>query len=932
MKQLLLAFFLWKLCFLCFPSGTFATGTPLELGAKDSFLVANPHVQVLVDPTGGDWNLDDVLRNEHLFQNAPSAYTRMEVYWGKLILHNQVDEPREWIFSPDWDAGVKRNTHVDVYIASTGDTLKTGKYLPYSQKEGIAKKFPHNQVIIPMAAGATDTLYFSFKNIEHRLPVLEARVMTQEYWLSQNTGLRIVIQAIFQGMLGIMMLNALLNFFTRPSRSKAYLFYALFLASASFYFLSVSSALLETVLREYPEVNLYVWVVAVNLLGVGFFQFARVFLNTKRLMPLFDRIGKAIIYTILGVIVVELFAVNYTFNFDLLEKINRAILMIEVTFLLVVSLRYARIASGLGRIFLWGTLCIVAAGYVGVILDSFDIFQDTLPFIELFFVVQTLTFSWGLGVRHSQLKKQHLKDKQEKERLAEMDALKSRFFNDASHELRTPITVMLGNVEQLQSDWQQQDEAKTDQQLDAVHRNGKILLRLTNQILDLGKLESNTYEPDWRHGDIMVPLHGLVASFANYALGQEKNLVFENEPAELFMDYEASGLESIVNNLLSNAFKFTQKGDQITVKVQTISQNEAPRLILEISDTGKGIAVDDLPYIFDRYYQSAKNPVHLTGTGIGLALIKRLVEAYEGSVSVRSQLGEGTTFRVELPIHQQFVDRPDDTKITDRSTTSLPAVNSHNGQAKDFEKSQILVVEDNLEVLYFLKTSLMPQFEVETATNGAEGISKATELIPDLVVSDVMMPEKDGYELCQTLKTDSRTDHIPIILLTARAGDQDRITGLKHGADGYLTKPFQREHLLVRIEKLIENRRKLREKYAGLPPEEVRKKENPFLTKARELIEANLTDEAFDTKVLAGKMGMSDTQFRRKIKALTDQTPTLFVRNVRLDRAAMLLRNSELNISEVGYEVGYNDPAFFSRVFTKRFGMSPSVYRDQKRK
>lgn len=921
----------WCLGLLCLlPLHVSGQVDTVHLWPEQSTLLAIPTIVVLPDKTGKlTW---DQIRDQEvswtLYQEGPEL-EESTVYWGRFVVKNESEDRAYWILSPDWQTGVRRNSFVDVYLPRSGQHLRAGRLLPFREKVGITRQYPNNQVGIQLEPWQTETIFIRVEHLEHRPPVFQVRMMTEGNWIEQRSDLRYILQATFHGIIWIMLLSALLNFFTR-SRGDAYLYYALFLGAASFYFLSVSGILAETVLREIPRINMYVWVLASNSLALGYFQFARIFLNTRILMPHWDRWGLWFIRGVLVVMVLELGVVWLTYNFDFLERFNRLVLFGEITFLLVVSLQYAKVSRGLSRLFMWGTLCLVAGGYVGLLLDWFGLFQSNLTVVQLFVVIQTLTFSWGLGIRHRELKTDNLTKQEANERLSEMNQLKSRFFNDVSHELRTPLTMLIGNTEILQQDWPDLPEHQIHQQLGDIQRNGTILLRLTNQILDLGKLESGTYRPEWTYGEVMEFLNSLMASFESYALAKDIRYTYHSSLDELEMDYDPRGIQSIFSNLLSNAFKFTPRGGEISARIDRDDNQTPPRLLIRIQDNGAGISAEDREHIFDRYFQSRKNPAHSAGTGIGLALIKELLTRYQGHIHVDSVLGEGSTFTVVIPIQHFYQGLtgsapPVVQDVLAEAWSPEPSIGKVS--APDFDHNLVLVVEDNPEVRAFVRRVLEKDYRVVEAANGEEGIQKAIEMVPDLIISDVMMPEKDGFELCETLKEDKRTNHVPIILLTALAGEKEKIKGLRYGADAYLVKPFKRDELLVRIEKLIEIRETLRQTYAGTPLETEQAPENPFLEQVRQIIEANLTVANFDVESLHNKLGLSYTQFYRKLKALTNLSAKLYIRNVRLDTAAQLLRSSELNISEVAYEVGFNDPAYFSRAFSERFDMPPSVYR-----
>lgn len=535
----------------------------------------------------------------------------------------------------------------------------------------------------------------------------------------------------------------------------------------------------------------------------------------------------------------------------------------------------------------------------------------------------------------------------EARRLKELDALKTKLYANITHEFRAPLTIIQGMSDQILD----QPRERQAQSVQMIRRNGAQLLRLANQMLDLRKLESGKTPIRWIQGDIIHYLRYIQESFHSLSESRNIRLHFLSKIDSLQMDYDADKLSTIVSNLLSNAIKHSQAGEDVYLTVEAGSPvSHSPRILeIRVRDMGKGIPQQELNRIFDRFYQAdiPTNPVELLnekttktltpdslGTGIGLALTKELIKLLGGEISVKSALGKGSEFIVRLPIlnktetPRHFMERKGfqaRAKIYAQAAPSSKEISPSN-ISKRPDRPLVLIIEDNPDVTQFLITCLEKTYRLSTASNGQEGINKALEQIPDLIVSDVVMPEKDGFEVCGILKLDERTSHIPIILLTARADVESRIAGLKRGADAYLAKPFNETELLARLEKLLALRRSLQERYAASrlpysPPPD------PFLQKVRRIIENNLADPDFGILQLCRATGRSRAQLFRKIKALTGKSTSLFIRTVRLQKARELLITTNLNISEVAYEVGFKDLSYFSRTFSKEFGVAPSATR-----
>lgn len=527
-------------------------------------------------------------------------------------------------------------------------------------------------------------------------------------------------------------------------------------------------------------------------------------------------------------------------------------------------------------------------------------------------------------------------EKAEVKQLKELNSLKSRLYTNITHEFRTPLTVIMGMADNIQGHSKERD---------LIQRNSENLLNLINQLLDLSKLDSGNIKVNFIQSDIVNYIQYLTESFYSMAKEKKIQLTFYSEIKELVMDYDEAKIQHILYNLLNNAIKFTSEEGKVILHLQQINNNGISSLQIKITDTGIGISKKNLPHIFDRFYQVESPSRHNeAGTGIGLSLTKELIEIVGGNVKVKSDIGTGTEFQILLPIQNNAKttikkDKENvevtvaENKTVDISQSSVPSLEVAT-LTKNIEMSSILVIEDNKDVRTYIETILKKDYQIEIARNGQEGIDKALENIPDLIISDVMMPEKNGYEVCATLKEDERTSHIPIILLTAKATTKDRLEGLKGGADAYLIKPFNKEELFIRINKLIEVRQLLQERYAAdnfsfdkKNPKKEPSLDEIFIQKLRKVVEERMDDQDLAVVHLCRAAKLSNMQVNRKLKALTGKTPSRFIRSIRLHKAKGLLQTTSLNISQIAYEVGFNDPHFFSRVFSEEFGHPPSVNR-----
>ncbi|MGA9294875.1 MAG: ATP-binding protein [Ignavibacteriaceae bacterium] len=549
-------------------------------------------------------------------------------------------------------------------------------------------------------------------------------------------------------------------------------------------------------------------------------------------------------------------------------------------------------------------------------------------------------------IRHFELKRLNKKHALELnlvayEKLKELDRLKSQFFANISHEFRTPLTLILGQIESVLSS---KIDIKEKGKLHVANRNARRLLTLINQLLDLSKLESGNMELKTEQHNIVSFLKSLFYSFESIAESKQITLKFESVLENIPVVFEPDKMEKIFYNLVSNAFKFTQANGKIEVSLDIINNSLVG---IHIKDTGQGIREEKLAHIFDRFYQAdGTSTREYEGTGIGLSLTKELIELHKGNISVVSEEGYGTEFVITLPLGDMNLEkeklveikRPeftiskiaDDFETNQRNNTLKKL--SENLPPSSLEKEIVLIVEDNPDVRAYLREQTENEYTVIEASNGEEGILKAQENIPDLIITDVMMPKMDGYKFSLEIRKDEKTSHIPIIMLTAKAGFDDKIEGLETGIDAYLTKPFSAKELRVRIKNLIIRRKELRKKFSRstiIKPSEVSavSADQEFLQKTLKVIEAHFESEHFSVEKLAEEVNMSISQLNRKLNALIDQPAGQLIRSLRLQRAADLLKQNTGSIAEICYQVGFNDQAYFSRSFKKQFGHSPSEYK-----
>lgn len=516
----------------------------------------------------------------------------------------------------------------------------------------------------------------------------------------------------------------------------------------------------------------------------------------------------------------------------------------------------------------------------------------------------------------------------EQKRVQELDELKTKFFTHIAHEFRAPLSIIIGAAERMLNE--------TDNWLyegyEIINRNANNLIKLSNKLLELSKLESNSMPLHRVQDNITIYLQYLIESFQSLSESKQINLEF-NYNEDILMDFDPDKIQDIISNLLSNAIKFTPRNGSIVVSQDLKVLNDRKWLVLSIKDTGIGIPKEQIPAIFEHYYQ-AKNHLEALeeGTGLGLALTHEFVKLLGGQIKVKSQVNYGSTFIIELPI----TNNAKETHLTySLKNEAIEHVNRKDSKRqiplKESHLLNLLIVEDNEDVINYLKSLLFNQYNIHIASNGKKGFTEALKVIPDIIISDIIMANGDGLTLCQKLKEDIRTSHIPIILLSALADQKSKLEGFSVGADAYLTKPFIPEELFIRIDKLILLRKSLQKHYSLMIKsfeENVsivdESKETSFIHKVRYIMEEHLADEDFGINQLCNILAMSRSQLYRKFSSLTDLTVHQYIMTLKLKKAKDLLLTTNLNVSEVAYDTGFKNISHFSRVFTKEFGYNPS--------
>ncbi|MDB5013835.1 MAG: histidine kinase, partial [Daejeonella sp.] len=528
----------------------------------------------------------------------------------------------------------------------------------------------------------------------------------------------------------------------------------------------------------------------------------------------------------------------------------------------------------------------------------------------------------------------------EREKLEEVNKAKLQFLTNASHEFKTPLSLIVGPIEKLMDCEMEIDQKNA---VSLIHKSAHRLLRLTNQLLDFQKIEENQIHLNAQPLDIVNFVTEVSSTFEELAFTKKICFKIENHIENTEVWFDPDHLDKVLFNLLSNAFKFTPENGIITILIrQGTDVSLGDYMELTVMDTGNGIIPEHLPKLFNRFYQapgSSTNPLQ-AGSGIGLHLVKSLVELHKGTCSVNSEINSGSSFSFRLPLGNKHL-QPHEMTVAHNIPVfmGLPKAVKYSKEIvkSELEKTarsevfRILIVEDEPEILNYLISELSDNYKIFSATNGKSGLFTALQEVPDLIISDVMMPEMDGIELCRQLKTDIQTCHIPVILLTAQSSNQNRLEGLETGADAYISKPFSIRHLHIQVSNLIELRENLKQKFSRSVFFEAKEMtvmsaDEKFIQNAMDFVKANLSDPEFNIEEMGKNLGMSRVHLYRKIKALTNQSPSEFVRTIRLKQAAYILTQNKFNKSEIAYMVGFNSPQYFANCFQEYFHMTASEY------
>lgn len=773
----------------------------------------------------------------------------------------------------------------------------------------------------------TNTFYIRYDKKDHQPPKVNVRLSKYDFFESLDYVHFTRRSWFFLGFIFTMIIFNLIVYISTKYRD--FLFHGLFIIGVFIFTLDFYGITINLpFVRTHPYLVQLVNYIGLLLMDIGYFQFFRIYLNLEKTEPLWDKILLNFIYVKVFFFIVIAVYYYLTFNEPVADKIAATFLLLQYLSVLFFLYPLYRMKNIKAYYLIAGTMFLFAAILLNAV--SLIMSQGIWTFVtELGMSGEIICFSLGLGYRFQELRS----EEDEFIRLKELSEFKANLYTNITHEFRTPLTVIQGISELSIDKLNKGQQGNLSNAFNTITRNSNDLLNLVNQMLDLAKLQNKGMKLNLSDENIIELIKESLISFEWLASKKEISIRFDTDHDEIIIQIDKEKVLTIIKNLIANAIKYTPKDGQIDIQLSHIVKNEKKSIQISVTDTGEGIPPDELDHIFDRFYRIDDNKSDIVkGTGIGLSLVKELVGFMNGSIEVTSKLGEGASFLFSLPIINT---RSSDPVPIDQEIKELELIDSKVLRKKvttNEDSPLLLIVEDNRDIIEYLINLLGADYNIQCASDGEEGVEKALEIIPDIIISDIMMPKKDGLALCAELKTNEMTNHIPIILLTAKAEFEDRIKGLETGADAYIIKPFKKEELIVSLRQLNELRKTLQKKFSQftlIDKPNVQKRENDFIHKVNSLLEEQLLDEQFGAEELSKALYMSRMQLHRKLTALSGRSTSNYIRNYRVHKAKLLLGDRTKSVSEVAWDVGFQDPNYFTKSFQKEFGVTPSEFREQ---
>jgi signal transduction histidine kinase/DNA-binding response OmpR family regulator len=914
---------LFVLCFICFCNSGIAQDhiyTHVISDESEKITAIGDSMTFLSDDSA-QLDIQSILSSPDLkFSSADNIRSGkpFSIVWAKMRVLNQSNSIKHQMLHFCLDADsvlmfVVDSSRIITEYKSGTNLIAADKFLPVrysfipiSLDPGVSRMLIF-RIVYPGSGGGE---HISHINIFEASEVID-NLVGNLTWLAFYTGIMVLFFVISLVMFAIF-------------REKVFLYFAALMLSFALYF-SYNNGLIQSFsIFPFTGALSFMGFYAVSAIVLSLYQFVISYIPLKIFMPWYSRF--LLILTVLTAFVPYLILV-FTRNSYFISNTHNYILLAWIIAMIYGIIHLSLRKDETARILLI-SIGVLFLGTLGYVISLLTLMPPSVWYMRSF-QIGTVIFS-GILFYNLFIKVRRIKI--EKQEIAELDELKTRFFANISHEFRTPLTLMMGPLQQVIDTIENPSQKKM---LEMAQRNAQLQLQLVNQLLDLTRLDAGKMQLKSTEINIVPLLKAIIGAYES--LAQQRNIEVQLEfPAEeLNVYFDPDHLEKIMYNILSNAFKFTGEGGNVRIELKS----DSSQFELSVTDSGIGIPEDRLPFVFDRFFQVAPgNMAERSGTGIGLSLVKELVELNYGKISVESVEGEWTRMSMSFPLGKSHLKSDEIAETYTQAERSFPLVPIQENTIFNEDEtepsaklSSILIIEDNPDLRMFIGQKLRNQFQIFESEDGEKGILAAIELVPDLIITDIMMPKKSGYEVCDALKNDLRTSHIPIIMLTAKAGRNEKLEGLRMGADDYLLKPFDAEELELRVSNLIQLRKQLRERFAtsiSLKPEEVTSNsiDQTFLEDALAIVERNMANESFSVDILASELNISRPNLNRKLRALVNQSSNQFIQTLRLQRAADLLKNQSGTVSEIAFQTGFSSTAYFIKCFKDHFGETPGNY------
>lgn len=926
------------------------TDKPIQLDTFAYEYYLTDYAELLVD-SNSNWAFEQV--RDTSFNNLFTPLSEYKgwnrkgllpdnTYWIRLKLRNSI--PRFHI--KDWRLYLGRADSIDVYLPGDDGSPGYQKFVAGDWYSSKLKKIPRPahlaRVPISLEEGQEVTVYIHYRSAREFPVVPELVLRRQEVFATWDNNITMRREGVLLGFILTMILMSLVMGI--GTKDIAFYFHALFLMGVAGFILDINKLLHNLIfIRDWPWIKNYMVYLSVTLLDVGYILFVRQFVNLKDLYPKWDLVFRKFIgYRAIALVVISAF---YFVSQDepLSDALMGATFFIEYLFFIIPFLWILyRAGETVNRYLVYGTLVIVFDVLVNISCILLFI-NPPILLTHIGIIAEITFFTYGLGYRFFSMRRQQI----EAGKMEELNELKSQFFTEVTHEFRTPIAVIKGMAEQISRNLERlPEQVQIQSSLSYINHYSDRLLNLVNQLLDLSRIEAGFEKYNPQLGDMHQFLRVMVAALKPLADSRNITLTFQGIEYSLLMDMDTDKLQKVITNLVSNACKFSPGGSTVSLGGYLVPDELGEKqFVLEVKDEGSGIPEEALPHIFDRYYQvDAEKQSEEFGTGVGLALVKELVKLMNGKIKLVSRPGKGSTFSIFLPVTREATE-----KTNGISEFSQPGLGSHPEPitADTPEKEMagantLLIVEDNPGMVEVLRQPLQKFYRVLVARNGREGIEKAIEVVPDLIISDLMMPEADGIQLIKEVRSHVASNHIPILLLTAKVEDKARLQALKAGALDYLNKPVNLKELFLKIENILQLQSSMftrlqenKDDIVLVSPEseggEMLRIQQAFMFSVKEAISNGFANEEFNVERLARELSLSRSQLSRKVSRVFGEPPSRLIHKKRIEVASQLLEKSDLSIGEIASRVGFADHSYFTKVFSGEQGISPSDFRERQR-